>query len=169
VGTSGLARRKLSKLDGMAYDDAMSSLQTANVCALVLDIEPNIPGMTINIAPSHGPLIAACFCNQTIHFLRAKLNIRGRVSAFTVCQTWKIQFSTRYRLRLVLQLNLHSSVRSIRVDHCRAAYQFARRRVRGGPAQPPRLSEVRRVRDESSHQYKQVTEYFSDIFFHHFF
>ena len=47
MGTSGLARRKLSKLDGLAFDDAMRSLQTANVCALVLDIEPNIPESTI--------------------------------------------------------------------------------------------------------------------------
>ena len=47
TGVSGAARRRMSRLDGLVMDDAVKTLQSANVCALVIDIEPHVADSNI--------------------------------------------------------------------------------------------------------------------------
>ena len=42
TGTSSFLRKRLPKLQGLMMDDAMGTLNKANVCAVVIDIEPKV-------------------------------------------------------------------------------------------------------------------------------
>jgi GTP-binding protein len=47
IGTSRLTRLRMSRVDGLAMDDAFRSIRMANVCALTIDIEPDVPSSNI--------------------------------------------------------------------------------------------------------------------------